>query len=56
MVGSLSSTADIRDAFRGKGECWARLHHDQKIAEARVHRAAADFRARVLEAAVGLVL
>ncbi|MFZ5781354.1 MAG: tyrosine-type recombinase/integrase [Pseudomonadota bacterium] len=43
--------ADVRDAFDGKGEHWAKLNtDDHKLAQARVHRAASDFRARVLEA------
>jgi integrase len=43
--------ADVREAFDGKGEVWVNLHtDDRKLAQARVSRAASDFRARVLEA------
>jgi integrase len=43
--------ADVRHAFDGKQEVWERLGKvEQKIAEARCHRAASDFWARVAEA------
>lgn len=42
---------DVRDAFEGRLQHWVNLHTDDlKIAQARVHRAASDFRAKVLEA------
>lgn len=42
---------DVRDEFDGKREVWVRLNtDDRKLAQARVSRAASDFRARVLEA------
>lgn len=43
--------ADVSEAFEGKGTHWVNLQtEDRKIAEARCHRAASDFFARVAEA------
>lgn len=42
---------DVRDTFDGKSEAWINLHtEDRRQADARAHRAASDFRARVMEA------
>jgi hypothetical protein len=43
--------ADVRDAFDGKLQYWENLHtEDLRTATSRVHRAASDFRSKVLEA------
>lgn len=42
---------DVRETFDGKSEAWVNLHtEDRRQADARAHRAASDFRARVIEA------